>query len=65
MAKDVLDGKFILSEDLAVPLVAGFIAAFLTGLVACLWMIQLVKKSQLSWFAYYCFIVGIIALLVG
>ena len=65
MAKDVLDGKFILSEDLAVPLVAGFIAAFLTGLVACLWMIQLVKKSQLSWFAYYCFVVGIIALLVG
>ena len=65
MAKDILDGKFILSEDLAVPLVAGFIAAFLTGLVACLWMIQLVKKSQLSWFAYYCFVVGIIALLVG
>ena len=65
MAKDILDGKFILSEDLAVPLVAGFIAAFLTGLVACLWMIQLVKKSQLSWFAYYCFVVGIIVLLVG
>ena len=65
MAKDILDGKFVLSEDLAVPLVAGFIAAFLTGLVACLWMIQLVKKSQLSWFAYYCFTVGIIALLFG
>ncbi len=65
IAKDILDGKFVLSEDLAVPLVAGFIASFLTGLVACLWMIQLVKKSQLSWFAYYCFVVGIIALLVG
>ena len=65
IAKDVLDGKFILSEELAVPLLAGFMAAFFTGLGACLWMIQLVKKSQLSWFAYYCFAVGIIALLVG
>lgn len=51
IAKDVLDGKFILSEELAVPLLAGFMAAFFTGLGACLWMIQLVKKSQLSWFA--------------
>ena len=65
MAKDVLDGKFVLSEELAVPLLAGFMAAFFTGLGACLWMIQLVKKSQLSWFAYYCFAVGIIALAVG
>ncbi len=65
IAKDVLDGKFVLSEDLAVPLVAGFMAAFFTGLGACLWMIQLVKKSQLSWFAYYCFVVGIIALALG
>ncbi len=65
IAKDVLDGKFILSEELAVPLLAGFMAAFFTGLGACLWMIQLVKKSQLSWFAYYCFAVGIIALAVG
>ena len=65
MAKDILDGKFVLSEELAVPLVAGFIAAFVTGLVACLWMIQLVKKSQLKWFAYYCFVVGVLALLLG
>jgi len=63
MAKDILDGKFVLSEELAIPLLAGFIAAFITGLLACIWMIQLVKKSQLSWFAFYCFIVGGIALL--
>jgi len=61
MAKDILDGKFVMSEELAIPLLAGFLAAFLTGLVACIWMIQLVKKSQLSWFAGYCFVVGIIA----
>lgn len=65
MAKDVLDGKFQLSEELALPLVAGFIAAFFTGLFACLWMIQLVKQSKLSWFAIYCFVVGTIAFAFG
>lgn len=65
IAKDILDGQFVLSEELAIPLFAGFIAAFITGLLACIWMIQLVKKSQLSWFAIYCFIVGGIVLMVS
>ena len=65
IAKDILDGKFVFTEDLAIPLGAGFIAAFLTGMLACTWMIQIVKKSQLSWFAGYCFLVGIAALVLG
>ena len=65
MAKDILDGKFQLSNDLALPLLAGFLAAFFTGLIACIWMIQLVKQSKLSWFAIYCFIVGAIAFAFG
>ena len=40
----------------------GFIAAFISGLFAIRWMIKLVEKSQLKWFAFYCFIVGISAL---
>lgn len=40
----------------------GFIFAFFTGLFACKWMISLVKKAKLSYFAIYCFIVGIIAI---
>lgn len=40
-------------------LVAGFIAAFLSGLIACKWMIELVKKAKLSYFSVYCIIVGI------
>ncbi|MFT5913743.1 MAG: undecaprenyl-diphosphatase [Flammeovirgaceae bacterium] len=50
-------------------LIIGFVAAFLTGLLACTWMIQLVKKGKLTYFAIYCFVVGAIAigysLLVG
>ncbi|MBT29510.1 MAG: UDP-diphosphatase [Thalassobius sp.] len=44
-------------------LVAGFVVAFLTGLVACTWMINLVKKGKLAYFAIYCFIVGAIAII--
>ena len=43
-------------------LFAGFIAAFITGIVACTWMISLVKNSKLSYFAYYCFAIGIAAI---
>lgn len=45
-----------------IPLAAGFVAAFVSGLIACLWMIELVKKGKLVYFAFYCFIVGAIAI---
>ena len=49
-------------SDLSTSILAvGFIAAFLSGLAACQWMIKLVKQSKLQYFAYYCFIVGTIA----
>ncbi len=46
-------------------LLAGFIAAFVAGLFACSWMIKIVKRSKLDYFAYYCLAVGLIALLYG
>lgn len=45
-----------------VALVVGFVAAFLSGLAACKWMIHIVKKAKLQYFAYYCFVVGFIAI---
>lgn len=59
MAKDMLSGDLVTDSSNILPLVLGFIAAFITGLIACKWMIRLVKKSQLKYFAYYCFAVGI------
>ena len=44
-------------------LVVGFIAAFITGCLACKWMINIVKKGKLIWFAVYCLIVGILAII--
>jgi len=63
MAKDILGGDLAGSEIQPTLLIAGFIAAFISGLFACKWMISLVKRSQLKYFAYYCFIVGTTALI--
>ena len=62
MAKDMLSGDLATESTNILPLIFGFIAAFITGLAACKWMIRLVKKSQLKYFAYYCFAVGIISI---
>ena len=62
IGKDVLSGDINFQSGEIIPLSAGFIAAFLSGLLACTWMISLVKKSKLSYFAIYCAVVGIIAI---
>ena len=64
MAKDVLSGEISVSDTNFLPLLIGFIFAFITGLVACRWMIKLVKNSQLKYFAYYCFAAGVIVILL-
>ena len=62
MAKDMASGEISTSNENFLALSLGFAAAFVTGILACRWMIALVKRSQLSWFAIYCFAVGIGAL---
>lgn len=63
IAKDLMDGSFqAQSKAEFLPLALGFIAAFLTGLLACTWMIQLVKRSKLGYFSLYCLIVAILAI---
>ena len=62
IAKDLMDGALTTQTGNVSVLVIGFVAAFVAGLVACTWMIKLVKKSKLSWFAIYCLIVGVIAI---
>lgn len=63
MAKDILSGDLANSQTETSLLIIGFMAAFVAGLLACQWMIALVKKSQLKYFSFYCLIVGIIAII--
>ena len=53
---EIVGGEFGASSVGALPLVLGFLSAFLSGLFACKVMIALVKKARLSWFALYCLI---------
>jgi undecaprenyl-diphosphatase len=62
IAKDILDGAFTQSNVDIVPLSVGFFTSFIVGLFACTWMINIVKRSKLKYFAYYCFVVGFIAI---
>lgn len=63
IAKDLLDGNLAESTTETSLLVVGFITAFISGLAACTWMISLVRKSKLSYFAVYCFVVGLVAII--
>lgn len=63
---DVL--KMVKGEDVmggieALPLAIGFVAAFLSGCVACKWMINIVKKGKLIYFGIYCAVVGVVTIL--
>jgi undecaprenyl-diphosphatase len=44
-------------------LIIGFLGAFISGLFACRWMIKIVRKAKLKYFAYYCFLVGTVAVI--
>ena len=62
IGKDLLGGDISFQSSEIIPISAGFMAAFLAGLLACKWMIALVKNSKLSYFSLYCAIVGAIAI---
>lgn len=63
MFQDLLTGDINWSNQFIIPISIGFVTAFITGLLACIWMIKLVRKSKLLYFSIYCFIVGLIALI--
>ena len=63
IAKDLIDGGLHINGDQIGLLIVGFIAAFVTGLFACQWMIKLVRNAQLKYFSYYCFVVGSAAII--
>ena len=62
--KDIFEVGFAEAMNGVSPfaLLVGFVAAFITGCLACKWMINIVKRGKLVWFAVYCAIVGILAI---
>ncbi len=65
MAKTAIDLNAIPENISSSSLLLGFIAAFISGVLACNWMISIVKKSQLKYFGFYCSIIGGLTLFYG
>jgi undecaprenyl-diphosphatase len=65
MSKDVLDGALIAPDIDLLALGAGFIAACISGVLACQWMIKIVQNAQLVYFAIYCALVGSTAIIIS
>lgn len=56
-------GESVMGSIETFPLIIGFLAAFLSGCLACKWMINIVKKGKLIYFGIYCAIVGVFTII--
>ncbi len=62
--RDLISNDMSADSSIAsIPLMVGFLAAFITGILACKWMIKLVSKGKLIYFSIYCFIIGSLAII--
>ena len=62
---EIFTGEFSTTGTGAGIILLGFISAFISGYLACKWMIELVKKSKLIWFSIYCAVIGLLSVLLG
>ena len=63
MLLDILSGEMASMSVPTEALVSGFLAAFISGALACKFMIEIVKRGKLIWFAVYCLAAGLICLI--
>lgn len=63
--KDLLAQSTAADPVNAGPLLTGFFAAFISGLLACSWMLRLVREGKIVWFSIYCLVVGLTAILAA
>jgi undecaprenyl-diphosphatase len=62
---EMKSGDFSTEGTSVFVIIIGFVTAFIAGYFACKWMISLVKKGNLLWFAVYCILVGCFSILLG
>ena len=62
MFLNILDGEVAFASIGIVPMLAGFISAFVVGCLACKFMINIVNRGKLIWFAVYCAAAGVVAI---
>ena len=62
-AKDIVAGEAVGADVSPFALILGLLAAFFSGIMACNWMISIVKRSQLKYFSFYCFALAVIVVI--
>jgi len=63
---DLLSGEMLNKNTTGlIPLLIGFVSAFITGYLACKWMLSIVRKGKLVYFGIYCFLVGATAIIIS
>ena len=62
---EIFSGEAVTGNVGAGIILTGFVTAFISGYIACRWMIALVKKSKLVWFSIYCLAIGILSVIFG
>ena len=62
MFLNVVKGELVLGSIGTLPLVCGFITSFVGGCLACKFMIGIVKRGKLIWFAAYCAVAGVVSI---
>lgn len=65
MLLDILKGEAAFGSIDILPLIAGFVSAFVVGALACKFMIGIVKRGKLIWFAIYCAVAGLVAIIAN
>ena len=59
----MMKGEDVFGSISTLPLMVGFLAAFISGCIACKWMISIVKRGKLIYFGIYCAIVGAVTII--
>ncbi len=62
---EMTSGEFSKEGTSFLVIIVGFLVAFVSGYLACKWMINIVKKGNLKLFAVYCILVGVFSILLG
>ena len=60
---NIVKGEVVLGSIGFAPMVAGFVSAFVVGCLACKFMIGIVKRGKLIWFAVYCALAGTVSII--
>ena len=63
MLLNIVKGEVVFASIGVEPMIAGFVSAFVVGCLACKFMIDIVKRGRLIWFAVYCAVAGVVAII--